>query len=369
MPARPLARLALAALLLGGCASKQVAAPETTPPSLPDLVEARAPGVVRVEVPGGFGSGFVVDGGGLVVTSYHVVAGADAAEIVLPGDRRLPVTAVVASDELHDLAVLEVPARDLTSLPIGRSEALRPGEAVFTISSPFGMLDHTVTDGLISSVRGLTDLRLLQISAPISEGSSGGPLLNHRGEVIGVTTLIVSGGQNLNFAVPIEYLAPLLRARRREAMPAFARRTSQAEDAATVAAAITLPAAMLAGCSDEVRAEFVAALHDALRIGAPLCDADDHEACYRIYEGAGLGLSLGVRDDDCAGVREFVRASIVDARPLERRERAAALRELLAAVAGALVGGDMSEETEGLHVTPSRLADDERAAQGDARAQ
>ena len=180
--------------------------------SIPELVAQRSPGVVRVEVPGGYGTGFVVDERGVIATSYHVIAGASAAEVVLDEEHRLPVTRVLASDELHDLALLQVEGAGLglKSLPLGDSRTLRAGEPVLTITSPFGMLDHTVSDGLVSSIRGADEIKLLQISAPISEGSSGGPLLNQRGEVIGMASLIVSGGQNVNFAIPVEYLEPLL---------------------------------------------------------------------------------------------------------------------------------------------------------------
>src|SRR5690606_4902909 len=109
---------------------------------------------------------------------------------------------VIAVDADRDLAIIEIDAPGkLPTLPLGNSDIVMPGDSVVVIGNPM-RLDFTVSDGLISSVRPVDNDVILQISAPISQGSSGGPLFNSFGEVIGVATMVSSEGQNLNFGVP-----------------------------------------------------------------------------------------------------------------------------------------------------------------------
>lgn len=196
----------------GPLKSPRAGGPAVGPLSPAEIAARAGSAVVMVRAGDGFGSGFVA-GSGHVATSLHVISAGPPIIVVLPGGHEIRDLTVVATDADSDLAVLGVPGAIGSPLPLGDSDAARPGDRVVAIGHPFG-LDHTVSDGLLSAVRKLPEgLSLLQISAPISPGSSGGPLLNDRGEVIGVATLASVGGQNLNFCVPINLLKPLLAAK------------------------------------------------------------------------------------------------------------------------------------------------------------
>ncbi len=159
-----------------------------------------------------FGSGFVVRSDGVIVTNYHVMDGATVALVEVGGQVYEDIQ-VLAANEEWDLAILKVNASNLTALPLsGSIDDVRLGEQVIAMGNPEG-LKRTVSDGIISTVyRRLEgfDYDHIQTTAPISKGSSGGPLLNMRGEVIGVNTLTYLTGQNLNFAVPIDLLHSLM---------------------------------------------------------------------------------------------------------------------------------------------------------------
>jgi S1-C subfamily serine protease len=208
--------------------------------SVNEIYERAAPGVVRVNatssqtsvdptlVPGGgsplpsvpdssaLGSGFVIDKTGHIVTNYHVVR--DAGQVTVSFSNRDTVRAeVVGTDPSTDLAVLrvETSASALTPLRLGNSDAVRVGDPVVAIGNPFG-LDRTVTAGIVSALQRLitapnrfTIDHVIQTDAPINPGNSGGPLLNVRGQVIGVNTQIetgtgtsASGNVGIGFAVP-----------------------------------------------------------------------------------------------------------------------------------------------------------------------
>lgn len=146
------------------------------------------------------GSGFIV-AGGRVVTNAHVVAGASRAEVVgSDGQLLLTTTFAEALSTEVDLAVLaRLPGRT-RGLPLARGVPAL-GEHVVVIGAPEG-LTYSVTDGIVSGERAIRSGKWLQISAPISAGSSGGPVLNLRGEVVGVSVASLEEGQNLNFAIP-----------------------------------------------------------------------------------------------------------------------------------------------------------------------
>jgi S1-C subfamily serine protease len=165
------------------------------------------------------GSGFVVNGNGLVVTSRHVVAGAAAILVLVPGHDALPAV-IVGEDVATDLALLRLlaPPVDLSALPLGRSEELRAGDWIVAMGNPYGFA-QTVTAGVVSFVgRHLphSDLRVtadfVQISAPVNPGSSGGPVLALDGTVIGVTTKAAAEAQGISFAVPSRTLKWVLSA-------------------------------------------------------------------------------------------------------------------------------------------------------------
>jgi S1-C subfamily serine protease len=157
----------------------------------------------------GTGSGFIVDANGIILTNAHVVDGADQVSVVLKDGRRLEGR-VLGEDPVTDVAVVKVEATNLPTVALGNSEQLQPGEWAIAIGNPLG-LDNTVTAGIISATGrssaaiGVGDRRVgfIQTDAAINPGNSGGPLLNERGEVVGMNTAIISGAQGLGFAVPI----------------------------------------------------------------------------------------------------------------------------------------------------------------------
>ena len=155
------------------------------------------------------GSGFFIDSTGRFVTNYHVIEDASSAIVKTSDGGFYEVDGTLAVDEEHDLAILKVAGSNFAYVSLGDSDTVRVGEKVYAVGSPLG-LEATVSDGIVSSIRELDQDRLIQTTAPISHGSSGGPLLNLRGQVIGVTTLQMEGGQNLNFAIPSKLIRPLL---------------------------------------------------------------------------------------------------------------------------------------------------------------
>ena len=157
----------------------------------------------------GQGSGFLLDRQGHILTNYHVVAGAQQLEVTLSNRSKYPAR-VVGVDRAHDLAVIQIQAPGLQPATLGDSKNLVVGQKVFAIGNPFG-LNGTMTRGIISSIRSVRGPEsyideAIQTDAAINPGNSGGPLLNSRGEVIGINTLIIgTAGQNsgVGFAVPI----------------------------------------------------------------------------------------------------------------------------------------------------------------------
>jgi S1-C subfamily serine protease len=156
------------------------------------------------------GSGFIVEPDGRILTNHHVVEGARALRVRLASGDVYERVRILATDERRDIAVLEVPGFDLPTLPLGNSDSVRVGTSVVAIGSPLG-LENTVSTGIVSGRRSEPEgYELLQISAPASRGSSGGPVLTATGDVVGVAVSQIEGGQNLNFAVPINYARGLL---------------------------------------------------------------------------------------------------------------------------------------------------------------
>ena len=159
----------------------------------------------------GQGSGIVIDSKGLVLTNAHVVDGADRVEVTL-ADGRDVEGSVLGADPVTDLAVLRIPGgASPKAAPLGDSEALEVGDWAIALGTPYG-LERTVTLGIVSSLHrninslGFSDKRLdlIQTDAAINPGNSGGPLINARGEVVGINTLVRSGpGAGLGFAIPI----------------------------------------------------------------------------------------------------------------------------------------------------------------------
>ncbi|MCG6133432.1 MAG: trypsin-like peptidase domain-containing protein [Nostoc sp. LLA-1] len=157
----------------------------------------------------GTGSGFIISNDGSILTNAHVVAGANTVRVILRDGRSFEGK-VMGRDELTDVAVIKIQANNLPTVAIGNSDELQPGEWAIAIGNPLG-LDNTVTTGIISATGrtsnqiGAPDKRVefIQTDAAINPGNSGGPLLNARGEVIGMNTAIIQRAQGLGFAIPI----------------------------------------------------------------------------------------------------------------------------------------------------------------------
>ena len=142
--------------------------------------------------PLGFGSGFFVKPN-LIATNYHVIAGAARGTAKLVGkSTTYKIEGFTATYKFNDLTLLKVSASGINPLPIGNSDAVKIGETVYVVSSPKG-LEGTFSDGIISGRHGGHAKGRLQMTAPISPGSSGGPVLNRKGEVIGVSFLMLEG--------------------------------------------------------------------------------------------------------------------------------------------------------------------------------
>ncbi len=157
----------------------------------------------------GIGSGFFVKPN-LIATNYHVIAGATKGTAKLVGkSTTYKIEGVTATDKQNDLALLKVTAYGIKPLSLGDSDKIRIGETVYVAGNPKG-LEGTFSDGIISSKRSEDTKERLQMTAPISPGSSGGPVLSKKGEVIGVSFMTLEIGQNLNFAIPSKYLKKLL---------------------------------------------------------------------------------------------------------------------------------------------------------------
>lgn len=155
------------------------------------------------------GSGFFVRDGE-IASNLHVVEGAARGYAKLVGQKtKYNIEGISAIDPERDLVVLKISAAQSQTLSIGNSEAVQVGESIYAVGNPQG-LEGTFSQGIVSSIREIGSDKLLQITAPISPGSSGGPVLNSKGEVIGVSVATFRGGQNLNFAIPSNYLKPLI---------------------------------------------------------------------------------------------------------------------------------------------------------------
>ena len=157
----------------------------------------------------GQGSGFIVSPDGVILTNAHVVRGADEVTVKLT-DRREFRAKVLGQDARTDVAVLKIDASGLPTVPLGSSQALKAGEWVLAIGSPFGF-ENTVTAGVVSAKgRSLPDdsaVPFIQTDVAVNPGNSGGPLFNARGEVVGINSQIYSrsgGYQGVSFAIPIE---------------------------------------------------------------------------------------------------------------------------------------------------------------------
>ena len=209
--------------LLGGlltaialCAANFTVCAETDQIDLKALAKKARPAVMLLVISDAngkeiaTGTGFLVSADGKLITNFHVIEKAASAVAKTENGGLFPVEGVLASDPKNDLVLLKIKGKELPFLTLSNSENIEVGTRIVVIGSPLG-LEGTLSEGIVSAVRELMgDTKRLQITAPISPGSSGSPVMNGTGEVVGVATLVLRGGQNLNFAVPVDAVKGLV---------------------------------------------------------------------------------------------------------------------------------------------------------------
>ena len=180
-----------------------------------DIAKQAFPSVVMLVMeddngqPLSLGSGFFVRKD-IVATNLHVVEGSVGGYAKIVGQKsKYSIAGYVAIDERWDLILLKIKDANAPALSLGDGTKIAVGDEIFAVGNPKG-LEGTFSKGIISAIRKIKEDTLLQITAPISPGSSGGPILNNEGDVIGISVATFKGGQNLNFAIPASYLSKLL---------------------------------------------------------------------------------------------------------------------------------------------------------------
>ncbi len=224
-------------IFMSACAVLVGSAIAVADEKLVDLVKQIKPGVVLIKTfdkddnPLGQGSGFFVNSKGHIVTNYHVIEGAYSATIKTFSGNEYHVEGIIARDTEADIVKLHVnvPNADITFLNLNTNVPAE-GEDIFVIGSPLG-LESTVSTGIVSAVRDIPAFgKIIQLTAPVSAGSSGSPVINSKGGVIGIATLIVTSGQNLNFAVPSDKIIALKEIARTPIAAEYASLTADSND-------------------------------------------------------------------------------------------------------------------------------------------
>ena len=283
--------------------------------STKDLVEKSKPAIVRIEsiVPGrgtAVGTGFIVSANGIIATNLHVIKDTQRLTVKMLDGKVYTVERIIGVDPQRDLALVSIGKTGLPTLPLGNSDEVSAGDRVVAIGNPLGVFDYTVSDGLISAVRQLDpNLTVLQISAPISQGSSGGPLFNPFGEVIGVATAVSSEGQNINLGVPSNYLRALVASPGHgETMAEWTARfpvekvSAQCGQTPGGRDIPCHPITMLDDCTPDHVSQVFLAIQDAIHKGAPVYNAGEHEACFVIYRK--VAETFGADPSVCKGIRD-----------------------------------------------------------------
>ena len=193
------------------------ASPALGQENLPGLIKKVEPSIVVIFTYNkegkilGQGTGFFINKEGDVITNYHVLYGASRAIIKTTDGKEYPVKEILAEDKVGDLIRVSVDISEKSMLPVPLLKTLpEVGERVIVIGTPLG-LDKTVSEGIVSAVREIPEFgKIIQVTAPISAGSSGSPVINMKGEVVGIATFFIVAGQNLNFAIPGERIARMV---------------------------------------------------------------------------------------------------------------------------------------------------------------
>lgn len=171
-----------------------------------EIIDKFQPIIIQIATPQGTGTGFFVKKENLIITNDHVVKG--NSEVVISGKSlQKQMATVMFNDPKYDLAFVHVPdGTDMPDMHLAAGKEVRDGETVLAIGHPYG-LNYTATEGIVSKAKRLQKgINYIQIDAAINPGNSGGPLVNTNGEIVGVNTFIIAGGDNLGFALPVQYL-------------------------------------------------------------------------------------------------------------------------------------------------------------------
>lgn len=198
-----------------------------------DIFQEISPAVVCITTQSGIGekhlgSGFIVDREGVIVTNYHVILSAQEVNVKLKDGKTYPATSVIYHNLFSDVCILKIDAQNLPVISLGNPNTLQIGETIYCIGNPLGY-EYSFSDGLLSGIRDVQNLKWLQFTAPISPGNSGGPLLNSKGQAIGIVSGVGEGGQNLNFALSINEVKPYINTVPKMTFQDFVKKVSPAD--------------------------------------------------------------------------------------------------------------------------------------------
>jgi S1-C subfamily serine protease/sugar lactone lactonase YvrE len=202
-------------VLLVAHAISASAADKKKPLSAAEVFKRTTPGIVAIDCLGngaakiGTASGFLVSDNGKIVTNFHVIQQCASLMVRLSNGDTYDSTYVNEVDPRKDLAIIRIKAASLTPLTLGESNDIEVGQTIFSIGNPSG-LQNTLQQGLVSAIRPLNGYRLIQVSASINAGNSGGPILDGQARVVAIAAAKITGAENLGFAIPIDYAKGLL---------------------------------------------------------------------------------------------------------------------------------------------------------------
>lgn len=296
--------------------------PDRTPPR--DALVQASPSLVVLEVDGRIASGFVATAEGHLVTSLHAVAGARTIDAVLADGVRSEVVQVAALDERRDLAVLRLPLPDMVpALALAPQRLPAEGESVYVLRSVGGPAPE-VRALEVRAVQVLGDwLTLLELTRPLSEDNSGGPVLDARGGVVGVATAALANGRSLGLVIPARYVAPMLRSTGSAPLSAL---EAPRRRAGRVRNVPQHPLTVLEGATPGALESIATTLSHAINVGAPAYNRGDVEGCYRLY--ARTAEQLIDERPDCPGAQRALRDGLLRCVDLtDADDRAWALRD------------------------------------------
>lgn len=266
----------------------------------------------------GEGSGFIVDKSGVIVTCVHVIAGADIVEIQSADESTHVASAIIRSDKDWDVALLKIDPLPQQPLKLAPPEAVRVGTSVIAIGSPLGF-GNTLSQGIISGLRPHEGKgEMIQITAPISSGSSGGPILSaSTGEILGLTVSSYSTGQNINFAAPASVIADQLKSIGKEPERILHDFTPAVKSA--LADAKKTRTALDLECTEADASTINRTIEQAIASGVGNYNAGNYLACFRIYEGAAYKMlyKLSSRSTTAEMVlmTALKKADLIDSKP------------------------------------------------------